>query len=81
MLRTPKAGQVNEVLRGDALRVLRELPSSCVDTCVTSPPYEAALSLGRHFIGIELNPAYVDLARRRIASLIQEPSEQAKRVG
>lgn len=30
---------VNEVLVGDALERLKELPDECVNCCVTSPPY------------------------------------------
>lgn len=29
----------NQVLQGDALEVLKTLPSALVDCCVTSPPY------------------------------------------
>ena len=29
----------NQVLQGDALEVLKTLPSESVDCCVTSPPY------------------------------------------
>ena len=31
---------VNKILCGDAERVLRELPDSCIDLTVTSPPYD-----------------------------------------
>lgn len=46
-----------------------------VQTCVTSPPYfwlrdyGMSTSLGRHYIGCELNPAYRDLAGLRGTTL------------
>ena len=30
---------VNVVLQGDALTVLKTLPSDSIDCCITSPPY------------------------------------------
>lgn len=65
------------ILQGDARVVLQTLPSNSVHTVVTSPPYWGLRSyptglvadrLQRDCIGIELNPAYIDIARRRIAA-------------
>lgn len=30
---------VNEIIQGDTLSVLKQMPSNFVDTIVTSPPY------------------------------------------
>jgi len=30
---------VNSIIQGDTLKVLKTLPSDCVDTIITSPPY------------------------------------------
>jgi len=35
--------------------------------CGSGATGEVALRLGRRFIGVELNPAYVEMARHRIA--------------
>ena len=57
---------------GDALTVLRTLPEGLARCCVTSPPYWGLRDygvegqLGRDFVGIELNPAYAEMGRRRI---------------
>ena len=67
------------IYQGDCLAVLKTLPSESIDCCITSPPYfglrdygvdgqiglEAA-KLGRAYIGIELNPEYISLAKARI---------------
>lgn len=61
-----------EIMQGDVLARLRELPDQCAHCCVTSPPYWGLRDygvdgqLGRNGIGIELNPEYVKLARERI---------------
>jgi len=113
--------QINEfldkIICGDALDVLKEIPSNSIDTIITSPPYwglrnygkEAykiwggdpnckhewiteiakhdnlrpskvsektivgsgttcvvAKKLGRHYIGIDINPEYCKMAQRRL---------------
>ena len=30
---------VNEIIQGDALSVLKQMPSALIDTIITSPPY------------------------------------------
>lgn len=39
---------------------------------------EAALRLGREFLGIELNPSYVEMARRRISSVLSDQNDLQK---
>ena len=62
-----------DIRQGNALERLREMPDESVHCVVTSPPYwglrdygVVALRHGRSFIGIELNPGYIELARKRI---------------
>jgi len=44
------------------------IPCTVIDPfCGSGATGEVALRLGRRFIGVELNPAYVEMARRRIA--------------
>jgi DNA modification methylase len=31
--------ELNKIIQGDALQVLKTLPDESVDCCVTSPPY------------------------------------------
>lgn len=46
-----------QILTGDALETLRQLPDRCCSTCVTSPPYYAARDYGsRNQIGLEKTP-------------------------
>jgi len=48
----------NTILTGDALAILRELPSASVDTVVTSPPYYALRDYGSPGqLGLEANVA------------------------
>jgi DNA modification methylase len=67
------------IITGDCRDVLATLPAESVHCCVTSPPYWGLRDYGvagttglvadrlrRHCIGIELNPAYADMARKRI---------------
>lgn len=44
-----------KLLQGDVLEVLKTLPDNTVQ-------------LGRDFIGIDLNPDYIELARKRISN-------------
>lgn len=45
------------IITGDALEELRRLPSSCCDTCVTSPPYYSLRDYGAEGqIGLEETP-------------------------
>lgn len=47
----------NTVYQGDALQVLRHLPTGCVDCCVTSPPYYLLRDYGvQGQIGLEETP-------------------------
>ena len=53
MYRIPPDGEwpddmIDEVVCGDALQVLREIPDSCVALAVTSPPYWNAVDYGVH---------------------------------
>ncbi len=36
----------NQILCGDALELLKQLPDECVDMCLTSPPYFALRDYG-----------------------------------
>lgn len=49
------------ILIGDVRKQLATLPDNSVHCVITSPPY-----WGRSGIGIELNPDYAALARKRI---------------
>ena len=53
--------KLNTILCGDCLEVLRTLPSSSIDCCVTSPPYYALRDYGVDGqIGLEETPeAYI----------------------
>lgn len=31
--------EVNKIIQGDTLEVLKTMPNECVDTIITSPPY------------------------------------------
>jgi len=60
----------NVILVGDVLDRLREIPDESVHCVVTSPPY-----WGLRDFGIELNPAYAEMARNRIEHGTVDPSE------
>ena len=69
----------NTILCGDVCAKLRELPAESVHCVVTSPPFMGigttalvALRAGRDYIGIELNESYVEMANRRLASLLAQ---------
>jgi site-specific DNA-methyltransferase (adenine-specific) len=48
---------LNRIIRGDALNVLRDLPSESVDCVVTSPPYWSLRDYGvKAQLGLEANP-------------------------
>lgn len=67
------------ILQGDCIEVLKTIPDCSVQTCVTSPPYyglksfgttgEVAIKHGRDYIGIELNPKYIELTHKRLAKV------------
>lgn len=48
-----------DIITGDSLQILKTLPDQHVNCIVTS-------RLERSYIGIEINPEYVELSRRRI---------------
>ena len=51
----------NKIYQGDALQVLKTLPSNYIDCCITSPPYYGLRDYGcEGQIGLESSPeAYV----------------------
>lgn len=78
MTRTETIADGITLYLGDARDVLADLGK--VDAAVTSPPYDgtgttglAAARLGRRFIGIEIEPKYFDIARRRISEALKQP--------
>ena len=79
----PEPGQppqfVNRFLHGDATSVCQQLPTDCVDTVVTSPPYYRQRDYGsKQQIGQEISPAaYVE----RIVELFQELQRVVKPTG
>ena len=66
-----ETGQVT-LLQGDVCEQLRTLTADSVQCCVTSPPYWGLRDygvggqLGRRAVGIDLNPEYLEIAKRRI---------------
>ncbi len=58
---------------GDALRILRDLPDSCIDFCMTSPPYWGKRQYDSEGIGLEAE------YKKYVAALIAI-FEQVKRV-
>lgn len=49
--------ETNIILTGDALSVLKEMPASSCDMCVTSPPYYGLRNYEAHGqIGLEETP-------------------------
>jgi len=63
---------------GDCRDVMATLPAESVDAIVCDPPYGlsfmgkgstgcAAMVEGMQFVGIDITPEYVDIARRRLA--------------
>ncbi len=65
--------------QGDALAVLRELPSECAHTCVTSPPYWGLRDYGTEGqIGLERTPEeYIE----RIVAVFREVRRVLRRDG
>jgi hypothetical protein len=53
---------------GDCVEVMRGMPAGSGTTGAV------ALQLGRSFVGIDLNQAYLDLARERIAKVEAIPA-------
>lgn len=65
---------------GDNVAALKTFPDACIDLVVTSPPYDnlrtygghtwdfedVARDAGRKYVGIEINPEYVEIINRRI---------------
>lgn len=59
--------ETDRILCGDALEMLRTLPDNSVHPFLGSGTTAAvARQMGRHYIGIELNPDYCALAEQRI---------------
>lgn len=68
------------LLLGDCAEKMRELPANSIDSIVTDPPYAltgasgsgttgvAAIEEGMDFIGIEKDPHYAEIAKRRIGA-------------
>ena len=63
---------IHQIIQGDVLRGLASLPDESVQ-CVVLDPFggsgtvvKVARDLKRDWILIELNPAYVQMARRRL---------------
>ncbi len=63
--------ELNKIYTGDCLEILKTLPNNSVDCVITDPPYNISV-IGRKYIGIEINPEYVEIAKRRLSS-IPEP--------
>ncbi len=69
-----------EIREGHVLDRLQELPDESIQTVITSPPYWGLRDygvdgqLGRHSIGIELNPDYAEIARSRIRRWQADPA-------
>ena len=61
----------NVILVGDVREKLRELPDeSVLDPFFGSGTTGLVAALaGRDYIGVELNPAYVEMAERRLAAV------------
>ena len=48
---------VNQIFTGDCLKFMKRLPDSCIDFCMTSPPYWSLRDYGvKGQIGLEKNP-------------------------
>ena len=71
-----------ELHLGDCLETLRTMPDNSVDSIVTDPPYglsfmgsgstgKAAMREGFRFIGCEMSPEYLEIARARIESAMK----------
>ncbi|MFN3961653.1 MAG: hypothetical protein ACK4NQ_01595 [Fimbriimonadaceae bacterium] len=68
-----------QVLNGDALTMLKALPSESVNCIVTSPPYYGLRDYGHDGqIGIELNPEYVSLIEERMSGVTPSLFAEAK---
>ena len=69
----------NQFLCGDSTEIAKQLPTACVDTVVTSPPYYQQRDYGSTLqIGQELSPAaYVE----RMAELFTELKRVVKPTG
>ncbi len=49
--------ELNTIIQGDALQVLKTLPADSVDCCITSPPYYSLRDYGvAGQIGLEDTP-------------------------
>jgi DNA modification methylase len=59
-----------QLILGDCLEKMQDIPSGSIDAVICDPPYGttgvAAVNLNRHFVGIELDKGYFEIARKRI---------------
>jgi DNA modification methylase len=59
-----------QLILGDCLEKMQEIPSGSIDAVICDPPYGttgvAVVNLNRHFVGIELDKGYFDIAQTRI---------------
>ena len=59
-----------ELMQGDCLELMKEIPDNSVDLILTDPPYGttgvACKNLNRNFIGFELDEGYFEIAEKRI---------------
>lgn len=61
-------GLINKIVCGDALEVLKAIPSDTIDLVITSSSF---IKLNRKFIGIEINPQYCIYASERLSKIYQ----------
>lgn len=81
------------ILQGDCAELLPRMAAESFDSCVTDPPDHLSSivkrfgagttglvcqEFGRNCIGIELNPTYVEIARRRLGVPARMPWETAR---
>ena len=66
---------INKIICGDCLEVMKDIPDNSIDLVLTDPflgsgtTAVACKMLNRRFIGIEINPEYCEIARKRIKSI------------
>lgn len=69
-----------DLIQGDCLEKMKDIPSGSVDCIITDPPYGttgvACVNTNRNFIGIELDGGYFEIAQRRICQAEQEKQSE-----